>query len=185
MTFDMFNNLSLQIFSLCFSVCIPLTGSLVSLSWDSIYAVWGMRHADTAKMEQHVNRRARFHTSGCGMRFVLRLRIDADTANWIAPCSDFGCIAMFLVSVIENAWKRTFLWNNTNHMPGTACRIPRIWNLSLMLSDTTTSFPPLSSTTPTLFPNLFLVFVGDYFFTEVVIPDVSLDIIIKLRYLLI
>ena len=26
--------------------------------------------------------------SGCGMRFVLRLRTDADTANWIAPCSD-------------------------------------------------------------------------------------------------
>jgi len=44
------------------------------------FHIRGMRHADT-KMEQHVNRSARFHMSGCGMRFVLRLRTDADTAN--------------------------------------------------------------------------------------------------------
>jgi len=53
----------------CFNLIIPST-----------------RYADTAKMEQHVNRRERFHVYGYGIRFVLRLRIDVVTVKCIAPC---------------------------------------------------------------------------------------------------
>ena len=42
---------------------------------------------DMRIIEQHVNRRERLHMYGYDIRFVLCLCIDADTANWIAPCS--------------------------------------------------------------------------------------------------
>ena len=45
------------------------------------FHIRGMRDADTAKMEQHVKRRQRFHMSGWDIRLVVRLHIDADTAN--------------------------------------------------------------------------------------------------------
>jgi len=42
-----------------------------------------MRYADAAKMEKHVSERERFHMSGYGIRFVLRLRITAYAANLV------------------------------------------------------------------------------------------------------
>ena len=35
----------------------------------------------------------------------------------------FCCIAIFLASQTENVWERTYIWNHTNRMPDTACRI--------------------------------------------------------------
>ena len=66
------------------------------------FHIRGMRHADTAKLEQHVYRRERFHMSRCGIRFVMRLRIDADTVNWIAPCSDSQGNFFLNEGVIQN-----------------------------------------------------------------------------------